>query len=255
MINTVSHLQEAESKLCAASCRQDDDSQIQTAQNGSRETDMCCSEGEATVSVQASSSPSQQSQRIPSLNKVESQTVNQIQPSETRTVEKDIIASLAENVSAQEQDISRESPIKKEDGEHRLLMNSVTQNRDCKDKPHGSSSVTEKSPELAFQHALTSSAEDILSATLKDIYDRTIMNLFEQEKKAVVKESSKGVEREEHRLAEQMEDSEMETNHEICRNDLIIFPSSAQTCDLTAVNPSRNDSEEVQKSRHWINKE
>ncbi|XP_009885123.1 PREDICTED: death domain-containing protein 1 [Charadrius vociferus] len=257
LINTVSHLQEAESKLYAPSCRQDDDSQIQTAQNTSRETDMCCSEGESTESVQASSSPRQQSQRTPSLNKVESQTVNQIRPTETKTVEKDIIASLAEKVSAREQDISKESPIKKEGGEHRLLMNSVTQNKDCngKDKPHVGSSVTEKSPELSFQDALTSSGEDILSGTLKDTYDRTVMNLFEQEKKAVVKESSKGVQSEEHRLAEQMEDSEMETNHEICRNDLITFPSSAQTCDLTAVNPSMNDSEEVQKSRHWINKE
>ncbi|KAM6400676.1 LOW QUALITY PROTEIN: death domain-containing protein 1 [Pluvialis apricaria] len=256
LINTVSHLQETESKLSATSCRQDDDSQIQTAQNASRETDVCCSEGEATGSVQASFSPSQQSQRTLSLNKAGTQNVKQTQPSETKTVEKDVVASLAENVSAREQDISRESPIKKEDGEHRLLMNSVTESENCngKDKSHGGSSVTEKSPQLVFQDAFTSSGEDILSGTLKDIYDRTVMNLFEQEKKAVVKESSKAVESEEHRLTEQMEDSEMETNHEICRNDLIIFPSSARTCDLTAVNPSMNDSD-VQKSGHWMNKE
>lgn len=256
LINTVSHIQEAENKLYAASCRQDDNSQVQTVQNASRETDVCCSEGQATESVQASSSPSQQSQRTPSLNKMESQNVNQIQPSETKTVEKDDVVSLAENVSAQEQDVSRETPVKKEDGEYRLLMNSVTQKKDCsrKDKPDGGNSVTEKSAELGFQDALVSSEEGILSGTLKDIYDRTVTNLFEQEKKEVVKESSKGVESEEYRLTEQMEDSKMETNHEICRNDLITLTSSAQTCDLTAVNPSMNDSEEVQKSRHWMNK-
>lgn len=256
MINTVSHLQEAENKLCAVSCRQDDDSQIQTAQNASRETDVCCSEGETTESVQASSSTSQQSQRTPSLNKMESQNVNQIQPSETKTVEKDGFASLAENISAQERDVSREPPMKKEDVEHRLLRNSVTEKKDCNgmDKPHGGSSVTEKSPELAFQDAFMSSGEGTLSGTLKDIYGRTVANVFVQEKKAVV-ESLKGIESEEHRLTEQMEDSKMNTNHEICRKDLITFTSSAQTCDLTAVNPTMNDSEEVQKSRHWMNKE
>ncbi|XP_072718952.1 death domain-containing protein 1 [Ciconia boyciana] len=247
-INTVLQLQEAENKLYAASCRQDDDSQIQSAQNASR--------GEATESVQASSSPNQQSQRTPSLNKTESQNVNQIQPSETKTVENDIVASLAENISAREQDVTREPPTKKEDGEHRLLMNSVTEKNNCngKDKPHRHSSVTEKSLELAIQDALMSSEEGILSGTLKDIYDGTVTNLFEREKKAVVKESSKGVESEEYRLTEQMEDSKMETNNEICRSDLITFTSSAQTCDLTAVNPM-NDSEEVQKCRHWMNKE
>ncbi|XP_009954057.1 PREDICTED: death domain-containing protein 1 [Leptosomus discolor] len=253
LINTVSHLQEAENKLYAASCRQDGGSQIQTAQNASRETDVCCSEGEATESVQASSSPSQLSQRTPSLHNVESQNVNQIQPSETKTVEKDNVASLAENVSAREQDINREPPMKKEDGEHRLLMNSVTEKKDCngKDKPHAGSSVAEKSPELAFQDAFLSSEKGILSETSKYIYDRTVMNISEQEKKAVAKESSKGVESEEHRLTEQMEDSKIEINHEICRNDLITFTFSAQTCDLTAV----NDPEHVQKSRHWMNKE
>ncbi|KAM9294936.1 LOW QUALITY PROTEIN: death domain-containing protein 1 [Morus bassanus] len=256
LLNTVSHLKEAENKLYAASRRQDDDSQIQTAQNASRETDVCCSEGEATESVQASPSPSQQSQRTPSLNKMESQNVNQIQPSETKTVEKDVVASLAENVSPREQDVSREPPMKKENGEHRLLMYSVTEKKDCngKNKPHGGSSVTEKSPELVFQDALGSSEEGILSGTLKDTYDRTVMNLFEQERKVVVKESSKGVESEEYRLTEQMEDNKMETNNEICRNDLMTLTSSAQMCALTAVNPSTNDSEEVQKSRHWMNK-
>ncbi|GAB0188330.1 death domain-containing protein 1 [Grus japonensis] len=256
MINTVSHLQEAENKLYAASCTQGDDSEIQTAQNASRETDVCFSEGEAIASVQASCSPTQKSQRSPSLNRTESQNMNQIQPSETKTVEKDIVASSAENVSAGEQDVSREPPMKKENGEHRLLLNSVTEKKDCngKDKPHGGSSVTEKSPELAFQDA-TSSSEGIVPGTLKEIYDITVTNIFEHKKKAVVKESSKGVESEEHRLTEQMEDSKMETNHEICRNDLITFTSSAQTCDLTTVNPSTNDSEEIKKSRHWMYKE
>ncbi|XP_010154975.1 PREDICTED: death domain-containing protein 1 [Eurypyga helias] len=245
MINTISHLQKEENKLFAPSCSEDDDSQIQTAQNPSRETDVCCSE-EATASVQAPSSPHHQFQ---SLNKTESQNVNQIQPSETKTAEKDIVASLAENIFAQEQDISREPPVQREDGEYRLLMNSVTEKED---KPHEGSSATETSAEVVFQDAFTSSGEGILSGTLGDIHDRTVMSLFEQKKKAVLKESSTVVESEEHRLTEQMEDSKMERNSEICRNYLTTFTSSAQTCDLTAVNPSVNDSEEVRKSRHMV---
>ncbi|XP_010077945.1 PREDICTED: LOW QUALITY PROTEIN: death domain-containing protein 1 [Pterocles gutturalis] len=257
LMNTVLHLQETENKLYVSSCRQDDDSQFQPAQNASRETDVRCSEGKATESVQASSSPSQQSQRTPSLNKTESQNVNKNHLSETKTVEKDIVASLAENVSSIEQDVSREPPMKKEDGEHTLLMNSVTGKKDCnaKDKPHGGSSVAGKSPELAFEDTLMSREEGILSGTSKDIYDGTVMNLSEKEKKAVIKEPSEGVESEEHRLTERTEDSKMETNNEICKNDLITFTSSAQTNNLTAVNLFMNESEKVQKSRHWMNKE
>ncbi|XP_056183316.1 death domain-containing protein 1 [Falco biarmicus] len=253
LINTVSHLQVAENKLYAAHCREDD-SQIQTAQNASRET-VHCSE-EATDSVQTSSSPSQQCQRTPSLNKMENQNINQIQPSETVTVVKDIVASLVENISAQEQDIGSEPPMKKEHSEHRLLMSSVTEKKECsgKDKRHGGSSVTEKSPELTFQDAHMSSGEGILSGTAEDIYDRAVTKLLEQEKNSVVKDSSEQVKSEERRLTKQMEDSKMETNHEIIRNDLITFTASEQTCDLTAVNLSMNDSE-VQKSRHWMSKE
>lgn len=251
--NTVSHLQEAENKLYAASCRQDDVSQIQSLQNTSREIAMCCSEAEETESVQAYSSPSEQSQRTLSPNQVESQNVNQIQPSETKTVGKVIVASAVENIPAQEQDISREPPMKKEDGE--LLMSSVTEEKDVngKDKPHGGSCVTEKSPELAFEDALMISGEGIISGTLKDIYDRSVTNLFEQERTDIVKEFSKGVESEEHRLTEQRKDTKMETNHKICGNDLTTF-TSVQTYNIPAVNPSVNDSE-VQKSRHWMNKE
>lgn len=254
LINTVSHLQEAENKLYVASCRQDDDSLIQTAQNASRETDACYPEGEATESVQGSSSPCQQPLRTPSLNKMESQNVNQFQPTETESAEKDIVSSLAEGVSAQEQDVRRESLMKKENGEHRLLTNPVTEKKDCnrKDKPHGSSSVTEKSPEQAFQSGFTSSGKGVLSGTLKDIYDRTVTNHFEQVKKAVVKEFSKVVESEEH--GRTMEDSKMETHNETCREDLLTFTSAAQRYDLTPVYPSMNDSE-VQKSRHWRNEE
>ncbi|XP_027744336.1 death domain-containing protein 1 [Empidonax traillii] len=255
LINTVSHLQEAENKLYAASCRQDDDLQNQTGQNASRKTDVHCSEGEETDSVQASSSPSQQSQKTPSQKNTESQNVNQTQTSETKTVEKDA-SSLAENTSDQEEDAIRKPPMKKEDGEHKLLMNSITEKKECngQDKLHRNISVTEKPPELYFQDALMNSGEGILPGTLKDIYDRTITNLFEQEKKEAAGESSKGLEREEHRLREKMEDSKIKTNKEICRNDLSTFTSSAQISDLTAGNPSVSDSE-VQKSRHWMNKE
>lgn len=253
-INTVSHLQEAENKLYVASCRQDDDSLIQTAQNASRETDTCHPEGEATESVQGSSSSCQQPLRTPSPNKMESQNVYQFQPTETESAEKDIVSSLAEGVSAQKQDVRRESLMKKENGEHRLLTNPVTEKKDCnrKDKPHGSSSVTEKSPEQAFQSGFTSSGKGVLSGTLKDIYDRTVTNNFEQVKKAVVKEFSKVVESEEH--GRTMEDSKMETHNETCRKDLLTFTSAAQRYDLTPVYPSVNDSE-VQKPRHWRNEE
>lgn len=255
LINTTSHLQEAENKLYAASCRQDGDSQNQTGENASRETDVHFLEGEATDSLQASSSSSQQFQRTPSLNKTESQNVNQTQTSEIKTVGK--VASLAENKYAEEQDTSRESPTKIKDGEHQPLTISFTEKKECnqKDKFHGSSSVPEKPPELAFQDALASSEEDILSGTLKDIYDGGIMNCFEQEKKEVVRGNLKGLESEEHRLTEKMEDSKMEKTNEIFRNCLNTFTSSAQTYDLTDVNPSMSDSEEVQKSGYWMNKE
>lgn len=255
LIYTVSHLQESENKFYAASCRQDGDSQNHTGQNASRETDVRCLEGEATDSVQASSNPSQQFQRTPSLDKTESQNVNQTPTSEIKTVGK--VASLAENESAKEQDTSRESPMEKEDGEHRLPIITFTEKKECngKDKLHGGSSVTGKPPELAFQDALTSNEEDILSGTLKDIYDRTITNSFEQEKKEEVRDSLKGLEREEHRLTEKMEDSKMESNNENFSNYLSTFTSSVQTYDLTAVNPSVSDSEVLKKSRYWMNKE
>ncbi|KAF4790392.1 death domain containing 1 [Turdus rufiventris] len=253
LTNIISHLQEAENKFYAPSCRQDSDSQNQTGENAARETDVHCSE-EATDSVQASSSSCQQFQRTLSLNKTESQNVNQIHTNEIKTVGK--VASLAENKSAQEQDTSRESAMREVDGEKQLLAVSFTEKKECneKDKLPGRSSVTERPPELDFQDVLTSSEEDILSGTLKDIYDRSITNSFEQEKKEVVKDNIKGLESEEHRLTEKIEDSKMEKNNEIFRNYLSTFSPSAQTYDLTDVNPSLSDSE-VQKSRYWMNKE
>uniref|UniRef100_A0A8B9I7G3 Death domain containing 1 n=1 Tax=Anser brachyrhynchus TaxID=132585 RepID=A0A8B9I7G3_9AVES len=255
LTNTVSHLQKAKNKLYAASCKPDD-SQIQTAKNTSGETSVCCSEGEAMESVQASSSPSQQSQKTPSPNKTESQNINQIQPSDAKTMAKEIFVSSAENVSAQEQDISREPPMKKEDGEYRVLMTSTPEKKDNngKDKPLRDNALTEKYSELACQDALKGTREGLPSQTLADIYDKIVTSPCEEEKKAVVIEPPKEVESEEHRLSEQMEDSKMKTNYEICTNDLITFTSLAQTCDLAAVNPSTNDSE-VEKSRHWMNKE
>uniref|UniRef100_A0A8B9TKL1 Death domain containing 1 n=1 Tax=Anas platyrhynchos TaxID=8839 RepID=A0A8B9TKL1_ANAPL len=121
-----------------------------------------------------------------------------------------------------------------------------------KDKPLRDSALTEKYSELACQDVLKGTREGLPSQTLTDIYDKIVTSPCEEEEKAVVIELSKEVESEEHRLSEQMEDSKMKTNYEICTNGLITF--LAQTCDLTAVNPSTNDSE-VQKSGHWMNKE
>ncbi|KAM4781734.1 LOW QUALITY PROTEIN: death domain-containing protein 1 [Cyanocitta cristata] len=85
LINTIPHLQESENKFYAASCRQDGDSQNQTGQNASKETDVHCLEGEATDSVEVSPNPSQQFQRTPSMNKMESENVNQTHTSEIKT--------------------------------------------------------------------------------------------------------------------------------------------------------------------------
>ncbi|RMC14194.1 hypothetical protein DUI87_09285 [Hirundo rustica rustica] len=253
LINTISHLQKAPSI-----CRQDSDSQNQTendSENASRETDVCFSEGEATDSLQASSSSSQEFQRTPFLNKTESKNVKQAHTSKIRTLGK--MASLAENKSTQEQDTSRESPMKMEDSEQQLLLVSFKEKKECngKDKLHRGSSVAEKPPELAFQDGLISTEEDILCGTLKNIYDRDITNRFEQEKKEVVRDNLKGLESEDHKMTEKMEDSKMEKNNDIFINYLSTFTSSAQTYDLTDENPSVSDSEEVQKSRYWMNKE
>ncbi|CAN8208283.1 unnamed protein product [Coccothraustes coccothraustes] len=51
LINTISHLQEAENKFYAANCRQDGDSQNQTVGNAYGETEVHCSEEEATDSA------------------------------------------------------------------------------------------------------------------------------------------------------------------------------------------------------------
>ncbi|KAM7021667.1 LOW QUALITY PROTEIN: death domain-containing protein 1 [Passerculus sandwichensis] len=147
------------------------------------EKQMCVVRKEKQQTLQASSSSRQQFQRKPFLNKTESQNVNQTHTGEIKTV--GTIVSLAENKSAQEQDTSRESPMKKEDGEHQLVIVSFTEKKECSGKLHGGSSVTEKPPDLAFQDALTSNEEDILSGTLKDIYDRSTMNSFQQKKKEV----------------------------------------------------------------------
>ncbi|OWK54688.1 Death domain-containing protein 1 [Lonchura striata] len=65
----------------------------------------------------------------------------------------------------------------------------------------------------------------------------------------------KVLESEDHKLTEKMEDSKMEKNNDIFRNYLSTFTPSAQTCDLPDVNPSMSDSEEVQKSRYWMDKD
>ncbi|XP_010210099.1 PREDICTED: death domain-containing protein 1 [Tinamus guttatus] len=227
LINTVSYLQERENELYDASCKYDDKSQIQTAQNAPREMDMCFSEVGGEEPVQISSSLSQPAQITPSQR---SQDGNQIQPSETKAVEKETVASLTENVSAQENYINREVPVKKEN-----------------EKTYGGGSFTKKSPELFFQDVLRGNGEDILSGTLKDTHS-TVMNLSEREEMAVVNKPSKSVENEERELTEQMRDSNMGKKHEI------YFTSVTQVCDLTTANPSTNDSEDFQNSRHWMNK-
>uniref|UniRef100_A0A8D2NI46 Death domain containing 1 n=1 Tax=Zonotrichia albicollis TaxID=44394 RepID=A0A8D2NI46_ZONAL len=97
--------------------------------------------------------------------------------------------------------------MKKEDGEHQLVIVSFTEKKECSGKLHGGSSVTEKPPDLAFQDALTSNEEDILSGTLKDIYDRNTMNSFQQKKKEEVRDNLKGLKSEDHKLTEKMEDT------------------------------------------------
>uniref|UniRef100_A0A8C9FIE9 Death domain containing 1 n=1 Tax=Pavo cristatus TaxID=9049 RepID=A0A8C9FIE9_PAVCR len=238
LTNTVSHLQEAKNKLHEASCQQDDVSQIQAAQNAFVETRVCYSEREAKQTVQASSSPSQRYQRSPSPSKTESQNINQVQPCEIKTVKKETLASLAENISVREQEVSRQPPITKEDGEYRVLTTSISEKIDNngKDKPHRDGSSPEKYPELTCQDDLMGSRESISSRSSIDTHDRTVRNLSEQEKEL--------------KLTEQMKDNKKETNYDMYRNDLITVTSSAQTDDINAVIPSMNDSEDVQKYRH-----
>lgn len=243
LTNTVSHLQEAKNKLHAASCQQDDVSQILAAQNAFVETRVCYSEREAKQSVQASFSPSQQHRRTPSLSKTETQNINQVQPREIKTAKKETVASLTENISVREQEVRREPPITKEDGEYRVLTTYISEiiDNNGKDKPHSDGSSPEKCPELTGQDDLTGSGESISSRSSTDTHDRTVINLSEQEKEL--------------KLAEQMQDNRKETNYDMHRNDLISDTSSAQTSDLNDVISSMNDSEDVQKYRHWLNKE
>ncbi|OXB67949.1 hypothetical protein ASZ78_005617 [Callipepla squamata] len=234
LTKTVLHLQEAKNKLHAASCQQDDVPQIQAAQNAFGEMRVCYPEREAKRSPCSSKQP----QRTPSPSKTGSQNINQVQPCEIKTMKKETVASLAENVSVQEQEISREPLMTKEDGEYRVLKPSISEKIDNsgKDKPHKDVSSTEKYPELAFQDDPMGSGEVILSQSSTDIHDRTVTNLSEQEKEL--------------KLTEQTKDNKKETNYEMYRNDLI---TSAHIID-NAVNLSVNDSEEVQKYRHWLNK-
>ncbi|OXB72909.1 UNVERIFIED_CONTAM: hypothetical protein H355_006996 [Colinus virginianus] len=234
LTKTVLHLQEAKNKLHVASCQQDNVSQIQAAQNAFGEMRVCYPEREAKQSPCSSKQP----QRTPSPSKTESQNINQVQPCEIKTMKKETVASLAENVSVQEQEISREPLTTKEDGEYRVLKTSISEkiNNSGKDKPHKDVSSTEKYPELACQDDPMGSGEVILSQSSTDIHDRTVTNLSEQEKEL--------------KLTEQMKDNKKETNYEMYRNDLI---TSAHIID-NAVNLSVNDSEEVQKYRHWLNK-
>lgn len=243
LTNTVSHLQEAKNKLRAASYQQDDFSQIQAAQNAFVETRVCYFEREAKQSVQASSSSSQRNQRTPSSSKIESQNINQAQPCEIKTVKKETVASLAENISVREQEVHREPPTTKEDGEYRVLTTSISEKIDNngKDKTHRDGSSPEKYPELTCQDDLMGSGESISSRSLTNTHDRTVKNLSEQEKEL--------------KLTEQMEDNKKEKKYDMYRNDLITVTSSAQTGDLNAVISSVNDSEDVQKYRHWSNKE
>ncbi|XP_065591752.1 death domain-containing protein 1 [Cyrtonyx montezumae] len=234
LTKTVLHLQEAKNKLHAASCQEDDVSQIQAAQNAFGEMRVCYPEREA----KQTSSSSQRPQRTPSPSKTESQNINQVQPCEIKAIKKETVASLAENTFVQEQEISREPSVTKEDGEYRVLKTSISEKIDNsgKYKPHKDGSSTEKYPELARQYDSMGSGKVIPSQSSTDIHDRTVTNLSEQEKEL--------------KLTEQMKDNKKETNYEMYRNDLI---TSAQIID-NAVNLSVNDSEEVQKYRHWLNK-
>lgn len=242
LTNTVSHLQEAKNKFRGAICQQDDVSQIQAAQYAFVETRVCNFEREAKQSVQASSSSSQRYQRTPSSSKIESQNINQVHPHEIKTVKKETVASLAENISVREQEVSREPPTRKEDGEYRVLT-SISEKIDNngRDKPHRDGSSPEKYPQLTCQDDLMDSGESISSRSSMDTHDRTVRNLSEQEKELT--------------LTEQMKDNKKERNYDLYRNDLLTVTSSAQTSDLNAAIPSMSDSGDVQKYRHWLNKE
>ncbi|CAM4662143.1 death domain-containing protein 1 [Lepidochelys kempii] len=262
-LDTVTHLQEAKNKFYDIRCRHDDKSQSQIVQDVSNEIVVC--EREKTHSGKVSAGVRQRLQVTSPMNERKSPNIHQVQSSENKTVEKEIAISVSEKNSDQEQAVSRDLPKLMENEDHKLLQSSHTEQKDCnrKDESHGARPYNKKCPKRAFQEVPGSNGDDIIvSGKSEDICDRSVINLSDQEQ-AVSEEPPTQMEYEDHKptensCEEEKDDEKKEEIYEINgnnTNNAIESARSENICNTPAMNLSTNDSEEVERSSPWMNKE
>ncbi|CAM4563776.1 unnamed protein product [Caretta caretta] len=262
-LDTVTHLQEAKNKFYDIRCRHDDKSQSQIVQVVSNEIVVC--EREKTHSGKVSAGVRQRLQVTFPMNERKSPNIHQVQSSENKTVEKETALSVSEKNSDQEQAVSRDLPKLMENEDHKLLQSSHTEQKDCnrKDESHGARPYNKKCPKRAFQEVPGSNGDDIIvSGKSEDICDRSVINLSDQEQ-AVSEEPPTQMEYEDHKptensCEEEKDDEKKEEIYEINGNNTNKAIESARSeniCNTPAMNLSTNDSEEVERSSPWMNKE
>ncbi|CAM4553175.1 death domain-containing protein 1 [Caretta caretta] len=262
-LDTVTHLQEAKNKFYDIRCRHDDKSQSQIVQVVSNEIVVC--EREKTHSGKVSAGVRQRLQVTSPMNERKSPNIHQVQSSENKTVEKETALSVSEKNSDQEQAVSRDLPKLMENEDHKLLQSSHTEQKDCnrKDESHGARPYNKKCPKRAFQEVPGSNGDDIIvSGKSEDICDRSVINLSDQEQ-AVSEEPPTQMEYEDHKptensCEEEKDDEKKEEIYEINGNNTNKAIESARSeniCNTPAMNLSTNDSEEVERSSPWMNKE
>ncbi|CAM2113408.1 unnamed protein product [Caretta caretta] len=199
------------------------------------------------------------------MNERKSPNIHQVQSSENKTVEKETALSVSEKNSDQEQAVSRDLPKLMENEDHKLLQSSHTEQKDCnrKDESHGARPYNKKCPKRAFQEVPGSNGDDIIvSGKSEDICDRSVINLSDQEQ-AVSEEPPTQMEYEDHKptensCEEEKDDEKKEEIYEINGNNTNKAIESARSeniCNTPAMNLSTNDSEEVERSSPWMNKE
>ncbi|XP_074847883.1 death domain-containing protein 1 [Carettochelys insculpta] len=262
-LNTVIQLQEANNKFYDIKCRHVEKIQFKIVQDVSSERDVC--QREKTHSGQVSAGESWPLQVTFPMNERNSPNIHQILPSVNKTVEKETARSLTESKSDQEQAIGREpqKPIKNED--HRLLESSHTEQKDYnrKEEKHGETSYSKKCPNKAFQAVPGSDGDDIhVSGWSEDICHKSIIKLSAQEQ-AVSEEPSTQMKYEDPKPIEDSgeEDKAENTKEGICEiagsntNRTTQSTRLEKICNVPPMNLSTNDSEEVERSSLWMNKE
>ncbi|XP_039397753.1 death domain-containing protein 1 [Mauremys reevesii] len=262
-LDTVTHLQEAKNKFYDIRCRHDDKSQSQIVQDVFNEIVVC--EEEETHSGKVSAGVSQPLQVTSPMNERKSPNIHQVQPSENKTVEKETAISLSEKNPDQERAVSRDLPKLMENEDHKLLQSSHTEQKDYnrKEESHGAGSYNKKCPNRAFQEVPGSNGDDIIvSGKSKDICDRSVINLSDQEQ-AVSEEPPTQMEYEDHKPTENSCEEEKDDNkkkeiYEITgsnRKNTIESTRLENIWNTPAMNLSTNDSEKVERSSPWMNKE